>query len=57
MFEINKSGFCHEYPEATHKPRVRFSSSLKCYVCYDGGLKLYGETAQDAINELSSCRK
>ena len=57
MFEINERGFCHKYPEATHKPKVRFNRSLKCYMCYDGGLTLYGKTAQDAINELSDCRK
>ena len=50
--------FPNNYNEPSHKPRIRFVSDDigECYKCTDGGLTQYGDTPEDAYNNLKALR-
>jgi len=46
------------FDDPTHQPiSIQHIDEIgTCWKCFDGGLTCYGETEQEAINELKRCR-
>jgi hypothetical protein len=57
MNDTGKSYFSG-YEDAKHKPRIgkaKFDDH-ECFKCYDGGLEQYGDTSEEAYNNLMKLR-